>query len=95
MLAEILDDAKNNGEITDAFTTLNDIRNNVEMGRYRRLDRFQEDLLAWFSKIRELTPLDSTVKRKRLFKKIFRFSTRLLSFNYFTLKNAMKCAKMY
>lgn len=60
-LTDFLDVFKNNGQITEAFTTLDDMRNNVERGCYKRLDRFQDDFLLWFLKIRDLTTIDSKV----------------------------------
>ena len=40
--------------------TLDQIRTNLDRGRYRRLDRFQDDIFALLSRVRELTPAAST-----------------------------------
>uniref|UniRef100_A0A915DFK5 Protein polybromo-1 n=1 Tax=Ditylenchus dipsaci TaxID=166011 RepID=A0A915DFK5_9BILA len=39
--------------------SMDEIKNNVDKGRYRRLDRFQEDLFALFSKARQFSEPDS------------------------------------
>lgn len=39
--------------------SLDEIKYNLDKGRYRRLDRFQDDLFFLFAKIREYAPLDS------------------------------------
>lgn len=41
--------------------SMEQIRENIEKGLYRRLDRFQEDLFALFSQAREIVPIDSQV----------------------------------
>ena len=39
--------------------SLDEIKYNLDKGRYRRLDRFQDDVFYLFSKVREYVPLDS------------------------------------
>jgi len=48
-----------NGEVDEAPLTFDQIRKNLDKGRYRRLDRFQEDMFKVFERARELSRLDS------------------------------------
>lgn len=47
--------------LADMPFTLDQIRTNLDKGRYRRLDRFQDDIFALLSRVRELTPVASGV----------------------------------
>ncbi|CDW59043.1 protein polybromo 1 [Trichuris trichiura] len=48
------------------FFTLDQIKKNIDKKRYRRLDRFQEDMFAMFRNVRENFPPDSQVSSERL-----------------------------
>lgn len=39
--------------------SFDDIKVNLDRGRYKRLDRFQEDVFALFNKAREIAAVDS------------------------------------
>jgi protein polybromo-1 len=57
---EVVDMFRKNGIPTDEMPfTLDQIKMNLDKGRYKRLDRFQEDVFALFSRVRALTRPES------------------------------------
>jgi protein polybromo-1 len=67
-LSESLDDIhklfKKSGVPEDEFPfSLDEIKYNLDKGRYRRIDRFQEDFFYLFAKIREHAPVKSELFR--------------------------------
>ncbi|CAD5207839.1 unnamed protein product [Bursaphelenchus okinawaensis] len=53
--------AKNGIKVADMPFTFEQMKINVDKGRYRRLDRFQDDLFAFFTKIRDITAPTSQI----------------------------------
>uniref|UniRef100_A0A1I7S1Y9 Protein polybromo-1 n=1 Tax=Bursaphelenchus xylophilus TaxID=6326 RepID=A0A1I7S1Y9_BURXY len=53
--------AKNGLEVAEMPFTFDQLKINVDKGRYRRLDRFQDDLFALFAKVRQLTSPTSQI----------------------------------
>lgn len=51
----------NSSNHDEYLLALKSIQLNLLQGRYRRLDRFQEDLFSVFSRIRQKTETDSQV----------------------------------
>ena len=50
-----------NGEVSEKPLTFDQIRKNLDKGRYKRVDCFQDDMFKVFERARDLSRLDSQV----------------------------------
>ncbi|CAL1527080.1 unnamed protein product [Lymnaea stagnalis] len=65
-----------NGEITERPMTFDQIKRNLDKGRYRRVDRFQEDMFKVFERARKCSRTDSQLYEDAVEMQTFFIKTR-------------------
>ncbi|XP_035825265.1 protein polybromo-1 isoform X1 [Aplysia californica] len=65
-----------NGEVSEPPLTFDQIRKNLDKGRYQRVDRFQDDMFKMFERARQLSRLDSQLYEDAVEMQKFFITTR-------------------